>query len=212
MDSTQPAAISRTIISRPQQSVVITSKQAFPNMVSGTASPDSRVYVYPLSTYMGGAGTWIYNVSLNYSRFRFRKLKFHYIPSCATTATGQVSLGIGYDMGDFFPQSLGGINTAGNNYVTDYTGDTVSMQPSVNAPAWQPVSVEVPIEKFGVNKVASAADYGVGTTITDALQRNWFSDGYLLAVASFSPTVTIGRVVCEFEIELIDPIPSSFNA
>lgn len=211
-----PYAQSKMIRSVRSPPVIVSGKQTFPSLTTGMIANGSRYYVYPISNFMGsGVDSWLYSVSLNYSKIRFRKLKFHYVSSSPTTLVSNVSMGVGYDMADFFPETVGGILLSGVDAAADYTGPILTLNPSVNVPVWQNAEITVDTKDFQINKVCTAGDFNAAsTTVLSALSRNFFSDGYLVVAVAFNNTANApvaGRIIAEYEVEFYDPIPTSFN-
>lgn len=212
--STIGNAVTQLSRSVPSPPVRITGSHAMTPVFSATGVGFSRWYVYPVGTVMAGSGSWLYGLSQSYSRFKFHRVKVSWVPQCSTLERGQYTLGVGYDMTDFFAQVSGGINLNGTNSATDYTGDAMALRPSTSAAFWQPSSIQIEKSRFKVNKIPSIGDYNAAvTTIEASTTRNWFADGYIYLALTANDTVTpMGRVIVEFDVEFYDPIPPSFNA
>jgi len=157
-------------------------------------------------------------IAVSYSKFRFLKLRFIYIPQCPTTTSGEVVLSTGYDYLDPAPASV-------NNAQMSYG--------SVTSPLWagaagscllgierRPIPDEAVVVDFDVNRFGYARGPAYYRYMTLAgfgalspSDRNVYSPCYLDVSTVGGPAVgiTAGTIFVEYEIELVEPISGVLN-
>lgn len=203
--NTAPTAISRTITSKVRP-FIVRNTEVFTTATHSFASLEAYS-VLPISTFAFG---WGYSLALNFSKFRFTKFHVKYVPNCPSTTAGAIVMGCGYDMADVFATNTGGyaatFQTAGLGTVNKIQ----LWKPSVISAVWQASEVAFPAERFTENRVPGSGDWSNGITTTDqALNRNWFSDGYIVIGTDGPSAVSLGRIVVDYEIELFNPFSAS---
>lgn len=201
-----PAAFDR-ITSFPELRTVVHNTEII-SSVTTTLATSSYYTVFPVSpTFF----TWLGTVADNYSKFKFRKFRVTYVPSVGTTTNGNVAMGFGYDMGDVYPTSTGGLATNQPASATE-NDSVVSCRPSVMMSAWEESSIEFPPDRMKENRFIDQGDWNFpSTTIASALQRNWGSDGYVLVNGIGPASTNLGKIHIEYIIELINPIRASLQ-
>lgn len=199
-----PTSIGRTLSSNPT-TFTISNSEVFTTVAHSAASLEGYC-VLPISTF---CATWIANLALNYSKFRFKRFKANYVPNCSTTTPGVVSMGCGYDMADTFATNTGGYSPTFNTAAVGTCNIVQLWKPSVISPVWGNASISFPPTRFEELKVPGTADWDVGTTTGAAAKdRNWFSDGYIVVCTDGPSSTSLGRIVIDYEVELMHPFSS----
>ena len=176
-------------------------------------------YNYVINPFSPVAKPWLSGLAASYGRFRFRKLAFKYNPLTSTSGDGSIVMAFGFDMADVFPQNTGGYTTSTQSLSVTAKDNLVSYHPSYTGPVWMPAQLEVPVARLQENRVTTSVagsttdDWSQGlVTSTAATARNWFSDGYCVLAGNTSGNAPIGQLLCEYEIELYDPILATDNS
>ena len=207
-----PRAIGAQVRSR-ESRVVLSNTEIVATLTN--LSPYNYV-VNPFSTV---AKPWLSGLAASYGRFRFRKLVYKYNPLTSTSGDGSIVMAFGFDMADIYPQNTGGYTTVAQSLSVTAKDNLVSYHPSYTGPVWMPAQLDVPIPRLQEKRVTTSVptlttdDWAQGTvTAAAAMARNWFSDGYCILAGNTGGTAPIGQLLCEYEIELYDPILAADNS
>lgn len=65
-----------------------------------STSDDFSVLSLSINPGLVGFTGWLSNIAQNYESYRFKQLKFRYVPACSTTTAGQVFLSVDFDSAD----------------------------------------------------------------------------------------------------------------
>ena len=143
-----------------------------------------------------GALPWLSGVASNFSKWRWRSLVIKYMPQCPTTTEGAIGLGVGYDMAEGTPTSLGQVAAFDQFQYIPFWSKSEDIVPDIGrfSRDWYPY--------IGLNvfKTASGAD------------QNIYSPGY---ISEYSPAVTeaaaVGTLWFEYVVDLCDPIAATLQ-
>nr|WGL40993.1 coat protein [Cymbidium chlorotic mosaic virus] len=163
-------------------------------------------------------GQWLAGIAANFSKWRWLRLRFLYVPYCPTTLQGSLHMGFVYDDLDSNPTTVEAMSTL-SGYTTSPLWNGAQC-----APALSSVKSVVPTGSvcavLDVTRLSkpwypflTAAGYTDVTETTTAL-GNMYSPGKLVILTidgSSSTAVGCGRLYAQYEIELIEPIASSLN-
>jgi len=131
---------------------------------------------------------WLAVTATSYDRYRFRKIKFTYIPLVPTSTSGRVGLGYDYDSSDSPPSTR---------------QDFFSLTRHSEGPVWAPCTLDIPVDssiRFTNTHTTSDSkliDLGQLIVLTDA--------------TSATASSAIGDIICEYEVELLDPQQPSYS-
>jgi len=143
--------------------------------------------------------SWLGGASSSYGKYRWIRLKISYIPFCGTGTSGRYAMGLVSDAGDTAPSVLSNV---------------ISLDHGVLSPVWgggsSSVDVTVDVTKFSLKNYPwiSLAGYGALSTASD---RNSFCPSELFYGTDGGVAGSAGTIVADYEIELMNPIPSSLN-
>jgi hypothetical protein len=72
---------------------------------SSSATPFA-IYVASINPGLGFLFPWLHNVAVNFEKYRFRRLRFRYVPAVSTITSGTVALAVDPDASDDLPTSI----------------------------------------------------------------------------------------------------------
>lgn len=163
---------------------------------------------------------WLNGMAANFSKWKWRKLRFIYIPACPTNTPGQMALSFQYDVMDTTPTTL---------------GQMAMMNGFTNGPYWlggegavmlksskHPIVPGAIVSVFDVKR--QSKPWYEYITSTDFLAlvavptvgpagANAYSPGNVVSASAGGPAtvVTGGNLYVQYEIELIEPTDSTLN-
>lgn len=177
----------------------------FPRFASGTNGTVLVSHSELLFTMVGTTGytsetwpvtpyvlPWLSGVARNFSRFRWRNVRFEFVTSSPTSQGGSVAMGVTYDRAELNPSSLAEVAAMAHSFV-----GPVWTQPgqTLHSCALDPTRWSKPWYTFGfTGTTADEQDY-TPAWITFAKQTQ----------VNGQP---IGQVLVTYDIEMVDPIPS----
>lgn len=159
------------------------------------------------STFPWGAG-----LAINFSKYRFLKLRYIYIPMCSVNTPGGLTLGVEYETSDSTPTTLAQASALFGAVSSAYWGgiEGTAMLGDINRVANGAVYVDVDVKRAQKPwyPFTTSTNYAASTV------KNTFSMGQVVAVCDGGPTpnVAAGRIYVQYRIELVEPIPSALNA
>lgn len=130
---------------------------------------------------------WLATMATSYDRYRFRKLSFSYLPLVPTSTAGRMGLGYDYDSSDSVPLSR---------------QDFYSLTRHSDGPVWSPLSLNIPVD----NTIRFTNTHTtVDSKLIDLGKLIVFTDA-----TSATASSSIGDIICEYEVELLDPQQSTY--
>jgi len=132
---------------------------------------------------------WLFALATRFEMFRFRKLKFHYRPSCGTATDGFVCLGFDFDYYDSQP----------------IKSSMLTWKYSAKSACWQSVSLDVSNDSRLATMRYCNYDSSNGDARLDML-------GNFFMMSSSNASKSLGELFIEYEIEFRQPaykIPSA---
>ena len=153
---------------------------------------------------------WLSPVALNWSRWRWRCLRFIYVPQCPTTLSGTITMGITYDIQDTFPATLDAATQLYGSVTTPYWGGVdgaMSLADCRSPLRGNAVSVSVDLAD---NRIRP---YVTSQTLASSADQILYSLGALVVFRQGGPATqqAAGIIFGQYEIELIDPVSASTN-
>jgi len=141
---------------------------------------------YRLNPGISDAFAWLTQVALRFEKYRFRKLSFEYIPRCATTTAGSISMFVDYDVADAGPVSK---------------QELMNSSGAVSTPPWMPAKLLCDRSSLSVTRYVRP-----GTTISNTDAR-FYDLGMLYLAGDGGPGVAtvVGELYVEYEVELFIP-------
>jgi len=139
----------------------------------GNLNPTSP-YVFP----------WLSTLANSYDRFKFSRLSFSYVPTCATTATGQITLAW---------------DPSASDYVPDVTN--LPLMHSVQVAPWMPADLDIPVGSMPMKHMGEQASTASGVA------ADFYSVGTLYV--GTNGTGAAGILYANYTITLSDPQPST---
>lgn len=163
-------------------------------------------------------GPWILGQAAGFSKWRFKRLRYFYIPTCPTSTTGSIHLGLQYDSLDTAPSTVQAIS-ASYAYTTGpcwsgYQASSALSDFDTSIPE-DAIAVEVDVTRFSLSWypfTTLTAFTAQGTTLLSA--QNSYAPGRLVFVTAdgtSSTPIQIGRLYSQYEIEFIEPIAANLN-
>ncbi len=174
------------------------AKPTFKQLRNGNTTVTHREYVglmtcyssftcsaIPLNPGVASTFCWLSSVARNYDKYRFRRLRFEYIPSCSSATAGRVCLAFNYNSGDAKPQTK---------------GELFSIIPNQEVNAWSPCAINVDCN--GPNEL-----YTRQFIVPDQDVKTFDMGQFLIASNSGTGAVS-GELYVSYDVELLRPHPS----
>lgn len=188
----------------------ITYRTAVPQFIAGSAGACRIVHreylnecrpttTFPAGNWTTGATSfginpgvsttfpWLSRLAPNFEEYRFRKLRFVYVPRCATATNGAIYTGIDYDSSDAAPQSI---------------SELMSFKGSSQSPIWSELALALNqadasfLKKRFVRSGALVS--GVDVTLYDV------GRAYIVGL-ELGGLETCGDIYVEYDVELFTP-------
>lgn len=171
-------------------------------------------------TFRGCPGTltsWLAGVSANWSKWRWLKIRFVYVPTTSTNTSGSVALGLMYDVTDRAPRlindmsSLEGFTTGPVWSGSAGAGAIASPQSKIPSDA---IAVDVDTTRFKNPWYPWTAENTVARMLALDFPQNYIANDAVpfsvrvLTDGSQTTTTKVGELYVVYTIELIEPIPA----
>lgn len=139
---------------------------------------------YALNPGLSNVFPWLTNIAANYDKYRFKSLRFDYVPAVATSTGGRITLAFNYNAGDNTPTSK---------------QQLFSIAPNAEQAVWAELSLPIPV----IPETLYTREYLVpGSDIKT------FDMGQLIVATDLgSNSNTIGELYVEYECILMKPHP-----
>jgi len=153
---------------------------------------------------------WLKGIANSFSKFRYRKLRVHYLTQTSTATPGRIAMSWGYDAKDIPATNISQIiSTYGSTFgpVWSGSGGFDSSRPfSTSTGMHTDLDVkkaEKPYYPF-INQVGFDG-------IADEHDKNQYCPAYLFVGHEGAPAGTIGSLYVSYEVELVEPIASELQ-
>jgi hypothetical protein len=159
---------------------------------------------YATSPIIPAALNYLTGIAQNFSKYSWKRLSLHYVPSCPTNADGEMAFGTYFDRQDALAATF--------VQVSQMTGG-VSTPPWGGGPFAGPGAVRIDIDCARFDKPRYSF---LGTTPFAALSTSDQNNYCPVSMARATQGNTVGgsimgRVWLSYTVELMDPIPSGLN-
>jgi len=220
---TAPAASSAIVVRNTRgprintigNTVVVCNTEVVATIISGAAGVFTEVGI---GLYPGNFTSWLNGVAVNYSKWRWRKLRLVYIPTVPTTTAGLIVMGLTYDFADTAPTTVTQLQTFNQSVTAPVWGGYDGTSSLHNYSKSHPgaVLIDVDVTRFGSGngltwyKYLNATNFAAQTGI----DRNIYAPGALAVATSGGTNVAaaaVGNIFASYEIELIEPTASATN-
>lgn len=138
--------------------------------------------VLPCNPQRSTLFTWLSAIATRFEMYRFKKLKFHYKPSCPTTTSGYVGVGFDFDAYDDVPTKM----------------VMLAWKYSAKCAAWQSVSLDVSADSRVSTARYCYPDVAVGDKRLNDL-------GNFVVLIGSDAVVSVGELFVEYTVEMIQP-------
>lgn len=150
-------------------------------------------YLNPISFLAWGA-----NIAINFSKYRFTKLRFRYVPIVGTTQTGYFAMAFVSD-----PEDATSVDTF---TVENSLARMANSRRYVQVPAWEEAVLDIKPGDF------SSPWYLIeASSITDQATARQTVAGGLIQAAQSTGTAATGIIYIDYEMELMDPVNAAVN-
>jgi len=144
-------------------------------------------YALPLQPGSDATFSWLSNVAVNWERYRFHKLKFHYFTRSPTSTVGSVMLSPDY-------------NAAAPAPFDEIT--CMSYQDAIEASVWKDFSCELKIRDLDGGR----KDHFVRTgSLAANLDIKMYDCGNLFVCSDFQSIPSLGKLVVDYDVEFYNP-------
>jgi len=130
---------------------------------------------------------WLATIASNYDLYRFRRLRFVYVPLCPTSTSGRTTLVYDPDSSDPIPLDRVGLS---------------NMSCSTEAPVWGAATLDVKLTD--TNRWYYVSSEGSSATVGAYLNQGQVS----WATYGVASAIQVGEVYAVYDVELKDPQPT----
>lgn len=195
---TAPIAVGRSV-SNPSPRMLtagrittVTNAESILTLTSATTPVGGEVTGNVQLSARSASLPWLSQIGATFSKFRVRSMSLSYEPYCPTTTSGQICLALVYDENDTAgPTAAAILQTSGN----------------VRNPVWQKGS---PV-RYDAARAAYPWYYSkvnpVSTTLANLSVPAWL----IYSAFSSTPTLGLGRIMCNYTIDFCDPVAPGIN-
>lgn len=224
--------INTTPVSAPAAGTAIVRRTGLPPRISTTGSSTvicntellyaavtTSTFSNSQQALIPGNINWINGIADNYNKWRWLYLRVIYIPSCPTSTSGTVTLGMNYDTTDVQP----GSNITAQQAYKSVTGPVWAgwegsslLQSYGGKMVPGAIAIDVDIDRLGGPIGPSYYRYVTITNYTamTAIDKNLYSPCLVNISTNGGPTVSVaaGNVFVEYCCELIEPESQILNS
>lgn len=184
-------------------------------MISAITNPlafaQGDVYMHPAFF------PWLKTVAAGFSKWRWIRLRFIYIPVCPTNTAGQLVLGLAYDVSDNAPTTSVQLQQAYKSVTSPvwagFEGSALMNNMDARTQAFPgAVALDVDTARLGT-------PYYRFQSNTDILamslpEQDVFVPGriFFAREGGVATPVTVGNLFAQYEVELIEPVAPEMNA
>jgi len=144
---------------------------------------------YALNPGLATTFPWLANIAMNWERYRFNKLRFVYLPRCATSTNGSVSLIPDYDAADSAPQ---------NEQVAS------SLQNMREDAVWKQLTID--LDPSSMHAIGPSKFVRTGALQPNLDIKTYDSGNLFVAVAdNASPNIAFGKLWIEYDVTFMTP-------
>lgn len=158
---------------------------------------------------------WLNGIASNFSKWRWVHCRIIYLPSCPTTATGSITVGIYYDTADPVPatrQQLSAVRDSSSGPMwAGWEGAGMLKGPVGNKAPAGALYADLDTSKLGRPWYGYAT--GANYLLQSVVDRNIYAPAVAYAVADGGTAGTVGNgtIYIAYDIELIEPITAGQN-
>lgn len=164
---------------------------------------------------------WLNGIAANYSKFRWRGIRFIWIPSCSTATTGNIAMALQYDEPDANPTSLSQMSSLKGFIASPFWGGgggskLLNDMNCREAPESVVCCVD-DVKEFTNPWYRYTTSANLSALITGTSEGPSISNIYIPAILVYAVVggpaagVEAGQIYVQYDIDLIDPIPSALN-
>jgi hypothetical protein len=180
----------RVTMPKPKMSTVngdaVIKHREYVGTVSGSTTFNCSSY--PINPGLNSVFPWLNSIAANYDKYRFRSLKFDYVPAVSSATVGRITLAFNYNAGDSIPVSKQQI---------------FSVAPNEEQAVWCPLSMNVPT----ISETLYTREY-----LVQGQDIKTFDIGQLLLATDLcAGSGIIGELYVEYEIAFQKPHPQSLT-
>lgn len=164
------------------------SHREFISDVSSSASGFSTVN-FAINPGNSTAFPWLAAIAANYESYTFKKLAYRYVPLCATSTPGRVTMAIDFDARDSIPTSKA--------VLSQYQG-------AIATPVWQQALYTA--QSFNLTKFAKQRYVNGASVPTSSDVKTYHVGQFILATSNTPATATsLGELWVEYDVEFQTP-------
>lgn len=147
--------------------------------------------LFTVSSYNINAGLsslflWLSNIAANYESYKFKNLKFRYIPACSTNNNGNIYLSVDFDPTDPIPST--------ERQLSNY-------QDTKFCPPWKSETYDCKL-----NNLQKRSSYFVRLgPIESGENVSFFDTGNLIVATVGCSPITLGKLWVDYEVEFSTP-------
>lgn len=153
--------------------------------VRGSTDFATNQEIYAINPGLDAIFPWLSTQARGFSKYRIRRLAFHFRTSAPTSLAGNITLFGDANVTSPLPSSL---------------TQAVSYQDAVTGPLWGNHSLSIPVKGIELYLRSGTVPDGQDPKTYDSYQFSWLVTGYIPSEVPIS----LGYIEMEYEVELID--------
>lgn len=153
---------------------------------------------------------WLSAIALSYSKFRWKSLRFIYVPKVSTTTPGQVYINISYDPADGNPTTLAQVAVADSSSIgPTWIGGGINQEKAFRSDLGVDEAVFVDVDVKSLTQPYYYVRLQGGLDADSKPLVVWYGSTGALNGATYGNT---GDLYVAYTIELFEPVAPALNA
>lgn len=186
------STVTSPILRSSKRGTIVENCESVARLFSGAAGGTEVITVVPLSVQNPGQLPWLNQLGQLYSKYRVLDMKLTYQPYCPTSLGGEIAMALVYDQNDTSLVDAARIlQTYGN----------------VRSPVWSTTTPVVYDRTKSAYPWLVSKLNPVSTTLANLSVSSWL----LVSAQASTATTALGRVMCQYKIELVEPVSPVIN-
>lgn len=160
--------------------------------------------------------SWLNGIAVNFSKWRWVKLRYIYFPVVSTANDGSFHMGLQYDTLDTSPTTVAQMSAL-SKYTTGPIWNGYQAAPALSS-CRSPIPVGAMVVEVDVNRFSkpwypyiTQTGYTAQTATFPSLGDIFVPAKLIMMSSDGNAALTVGRVYVQYEIELIEPEPAAMN-
>lgn len=185
-------SVASPVLRNTPRGTIIENCESVARLVAGAEGGTEVITVVPLSVQNPTQLPWLNQLGQLYSKYRVLSMKLTYEPYCPTSLGGEIAMCLVYDENDTSLVDAARIlQTYGN----------------VRSPVWSTTAPVVYDRTKAAHPWLVSKLNPQATTLANLSVSSWL----LVSAQGSQPAAALGRIMCQYKIELVEPISPTMN-